>query len=163
MTLPNLSVLRDLKARVEGAEGRDRELDAYLTAALEGGEIVWKQANYTMDQYPTLRRPSRVHLGGFSNDPVPELTASTDAAIGLIHRALPRFDWYVNRDGGHVADVVYFADVWNGAERERRIDIMHNTPTLALLSGLLSALIAKAERSSAIDTMVEIRQELDLP
>lgn len=76
--------LGELAARIEAAEGPDRELDCLITVAVDGGEIVWKQANGTMDMFPARRYASANHVGGFGHAPVPTYTASVDAALMLV-------------------------------------------------------------------------------
>lgn len=76
--------MRDLIARLEAAQGPDRELDGEIAVAVQGGEIVWKQANYTMEMYPSHRYASTNHYGGFANEHVPLFTASIDAALTLV-------------------------------------------------------------------------------
>jgi hypothetical protein len=73
-----------LAERVECASGPDRELDAEIAAACYGGEIVWKTANHTMEQYPARRHASTMHVGGFCNAYVPTYTSSIDAAASLV-------------------------------------------------------------------------------
>jgi hypothetical protein len=79
-----MSTLLELADRCEKATGPDRELDCEIVVAVGGGEIVWKQANYTMEAYPAHRVPSANHLGGFANEPVPAFSASLDAAMQLV-------------------------------------------------------------------------------
>lgn len=75
--------MKDLIERIEKAEAGSRELDAEIAVALYGGEIIWKQANYTMEVYPARRAPSPNHVGGFANNPVEYFTTSVDAALTL--------------------------------------------------------------------------------
>lgn len=78
-----------LAERCENATGPDRDIDCEIIVASFGGEIVWKTANYTMEQYPAHRIASRSYIGGFANEHVPALTASLDAITALIERELP--------------------------------------------------------------------------
>ena len=66
------------------ATGPDRELEAEIAVAVDGGEIVWLMANYTMEQYPARKYASANHVGGFGKAPVPAYTGSLDAAMALV-------------------------------------------------------------------------------
>ena len=68
---------------LETATGPSRELDAEIAVVINGGEIVWKQTRYTMEQYPARRYASAQHVGGYGFDHVPEYTASLGAALTL--------------------------------------------------------------------------------
>lgn len=81
--------LQTLLSRVEKATGPDRELDALIDITLFGGEMIWKQANYTMEMYPVSRRASANHVGGLAIEHVPLVTASVDAALAFAERVLP--------------------------------------------------------------------------
>ena len=74
----------ELIAALEKATGPDRELDCEIALAVDGGEIVWKMANYTMESHPARRYASSDHVGGYGNAPVPQYTASIDAALTLV-------------------------------------------------------------------------------
>ena len=135
-------VLRGLLERVKAVEGYDRELDADLCAALEGGEIVWKTANFTMDQHPAIRRPSRMHVGGFANEPVPLVTMSLDAAVGLARRVLKPRNIVVNLAGQPRASIVMAPGVDFCFHAEGELEA-----PVALCVALLTALIAQQETS----------------
>lgn len=84
-----MSNLQNLLDRVEECADPDKEVDAEICVAFFGGEIVWKQANYTMEPYAVHKTASTAHLSGFAHEPVRPYTASIDAAISLFHRMLP--------------------------------------------------------------------------
>jgi hypothetical protein len=134
---PDKSALTDLIARVEKASGPDRELDADIDVALFGGETVWKQANYIMEQYPVSRRPSRGHVGGFANEAIPLYTQSLDAVEALVERELPNHDWQVFRTVG----AGWYAIIDKGhAEQHGRSEA---NAAIALLLALLKAMEAR--------------------
>ena len=76
--------LREVIERLELATGPDRELDAEIAVSVEPGEIVWLQANYTMEQYPAIKRARSHYIGGFAKEGVPSYTSSIDAALTLV-------------------------------------------------------------------------------
>lgn len=81
------NALQALLVRVEACDDAfDRALDAEIQVAIDGGEIVWKQQNYTMEQYAAIRRPSKMHVGGFAIEPSYPVTSSVDAACGMLAR-----------------------------------------------------------------------------
>lgn len=80
----------DLISRLSEATEGDRELDCEIAVAVLGGEIEWKQANYTMDLYPVRRYDSTMHVGGKGSEPVERYTESVDAALSL----LPEGKWW---------------------------------------------------------------------
>jgi hypothetical protein len=128
--------LQSLLERVKAAgEYRDRELDADIAEAL-GFKIEWKQQNYTMDMYPVITWPP-------GREPCPEFSRSIDAAVALVERVLPGMD-------GAIA--------WSRDMRTCEFARPHpldnivaeaKTLPLAILAALLTALIAKQERTAA--------------
>jgi len=79
-----MGLLEELAVRCEAAMEPDRDLETEIAVAVHGGEIVWKQANYTMEMYPARKYASADHAGGFGNAPVDTCTTSLDAAMSLI-------------------------------------------------------------------------------
>lgn len=79
--------LDELIRALNAAKEPDRELDAEIAVCIFGGEIVWKQSNYTMELYPVRRFASKAHVSGWAHEPVPLYTASVDAALGLISKS----------------------------------------------------------------------------
>jgi len=143
----NLSTLKSLQSRIREATDPDRELDGDILVAIKGGEIVWKTANYTMEQYPAHRYASKHHLGGFANEHVPHLTGSLDACRALAYSTLSIF-WVRTDD-------------W--ADRQSTVSILcnptPNTPIsgtgatlcLAYLDAICAALIAEEEAKEKAD------------
>jgi hypothetical protein len=78
------TTLLALAERCEQAAGPDRELDAEIAVGLFGGEIIWKTANYTMDQYPVRRFQNSDYIGGYQNSGILAYTESLDAAVTLV-------------------------------------------------------------------------------
>ena len=76
--------LSGLVERLEKSSGPDRELDCEIASFIHGGEVVWKQANYTMETYPARKYRSEDHIGGFGFAPVESFTSSIDAAMALL-------------------------------------------------------------------------------
>ncbi len=135
-----LANLRDLLARVLACEGYDRELDADVVVALEGGEIGWRQANYTMEQHAYVKRPSRMHVGGFAREPVPAVTFSVDAALGLATRTLSPQNIVVNLTGQPRCTVVMFPGVNGCHSAEGQLEA-----PVAIVAATLKAHIARHE------------------
>lgn len=163
-----MSDLTDLKRRVEEATGPDRELDAAIMFDLfakpvgskpDGGPsgYLWPEDNPSWNfglRFPGKDRAwfARTRVRGDDEETllierdgalvlmnslrVPRLTASIDATVALIERVLPGWTWRV--DGGHGSRPG--ADLW--LRPNEYYDGTGATPALALLSALLSALLA---------------------
>lgn len=82
--MTNRATLEAMLARVLEGSGPDRELDGEIAVALFGGEIIWKTARYTMEQYPARRVQNSAYVGGYQNAGVLAYTASLDAALTLV-------------------------------------------------------------------------------
>jgi hypothetical protein len=120
-----------LASKVEALDGPDREVDAEIAVSIHGGEIVWLQANYTMENYPARKYASADHVGGYGKAPVDPVTASLDAAMSLVPE---KWDFAVaSEEGKGVA----------GAIRRKphaHADAEAATPALALTAAALRAL-----------------------
>lgn len=128
--IPSASALADLKVRVDAATGPDRELDIQIVGTIREG------APLSEDRLGGLR------TGFEPYDAVwPHVTSSLDAALALVERVLPGWGWHCSspRRGlafeGVLIDFAPIHTVRTGYGA---------TAPLALLSALLSALIAKA-------------------
>lgn len=132
----------DLVDRLRAATGPDRELDAEIAKALEGVEIQWRQANYTMDLHPVQRYPSTNHIGGYGIGPVPYYTASVDAALSLVERCLPGQQWMLDKQPENFECVL-----WDGVTMKAKANEAAPTLPLAILTALLTAM--QAERDAA--------------
>jgi hypothetical protein len=123
--------LGDLIARVEGATGADRALDAFIKTILDGGKPVpWEACLYWRDNWlePEL---------------VPPLTASIDAALALCERVAG--EWTKIDLLSHRRRTSWSAELSRIGESDDEILIEGRrlpTPALALLSALLRALQA---------------------
>lgn len=151
--------LAELLARVEAAEGPDRELDVLLHAQLSEDRKVRWQGNTLLGR---SRKPphdecilgsidpgrvNRNFSAGHSKPEYPRLTASLDAVLALVERALgPEWDIHAFSDSGcyfarvetmgaRGAIVVHRGLGGGGCERERWC--------LSIISAALRALIAK--------------------
>lgn len=119
--MSNLNTLRALEARLAAATGADRELSTDINRAL-------------------LVQSSARHRG-------PHVTASIDAAVELIERALPGWGWSVrcfmaagSRSG------IYEAVVWH-REPAEGFTATDSSAALALCRAIIRALIiAEIER-----------------
>lgn len=136
----NKDELLALAVRVEALEGPDREVDAEIAIAVDGGEIVWLQANGTMDMYPARQYVSAMHVRGFGRAPIPTYTASIDAAMSLIKgsQEYPDHKTFVldcaTQTTVHAQPV---AHVWNEQGKHTG---KGRTPALALTAACLRAI-----------------------
>lgn len=128
--------LTALIERVESGGDLDRELDGDIAVAIYGGEIVWKTANYTMEQHPARRHPSRSHVGGFANAHVPHLTSSLDAALCLVGEKLPGWRWSVEL--GHPCE--YEGSLFASPSARPMRTGKASSPARALLAAALRAI-----------------------
>lgn len=129
------STLSDLLERVRGATGPSRELDADLYRAL-GYEV--RQSG---DGFWTWSQS-----GGSDLRILPKFTASLDAALALVERVLPGWEWSVGSDQGCA-----IATVWTPHAGVDDLDVGGPTPALAILAALLSALLAQASETAHAD------------
>ncbi len=143
-TKADIPALQDLLARVEACDSLDRALDADVVVALEGGEIEWKQANYTMEMHPAIKRASRMHVGGFAREHVPSVTWSVDAALGLARRTLSPLNIVVNLTGQPRCTVVTAPDAGGRHVAEGDLDA-----PVAIVSATIRAHIARLEAAGA--------------
>lgn len=149
------TALADLLARVEAATAPDRELDARLHVALHPhehgmihpgrpdgsrGSSHGPLSGMDWDAWSRLAKHRGSDLGMVANHGLwPDYTASLNAALTLVERALPGWDYRVERDEGvHKAGVWRSGTYFGGYGTESA-----PTPALALLAALLRALIAK--------------------
>lgn len=122
--------LADLAARVQAATGPDSALD----------HAIMRACGYRHSWTPTMPGRSRLEWVAEDRPAVgwekAHVTASLDAALGLVERVLP--DWHVLVQGVNAA---WFASI-NPTAGGSRGEFSRNAPTpaLALLSALLSAL-----------------------
>jgi hypothetical protein len=130
------AMLTDLLARIERAEGPDREIDDAIREVVLGWR--WIQDNYGIAYWllPSGERSARIELAHY--------TARLDAAIALVEAKLPGWEWQC---GGSVRGFIAF--LWPLGEGQysssRMIYMRGASPALALLSALLRALIAKGD------------------
>ena len=133
-----MTEMGSLIERARSATGPDRELDADIYLGLLGGEVQWRQANYTMEMYPVARRPSANHVGGYEHEQVPLYTASIDAVLALVERCLP--GWWVHGLGKSPLHGLWWCTLYS-LDAKKAVEVEEfDTPPLAILSALLQAL-----------------------
>jgi hypothetical protein len=151
-----MTTLQDLLARVEAAEGPDREIDAAIYNAMvdDGGRKAFRVTDWTRGRAPMLGRYHDGWLTGKSDsdiyaDDLVRFTASIDAALALVERALP--DSYVELSGPrkylHIPTPVpnrWCASIVEPGYRGG----WGATPPLAILAALLKAKIAQEAPAS---------------
>jgi hypothetical protein len=118
--------LGDLLERVEKATGPDRELDFALALAFTPGGYRWPDERGGAIMWPDGR-------GSFGVAEPDCLTASLDAAMALVERVLPGWDWIIGHTNGGLT--VH-------AQLGPNEMAFGDTAPLALLAALLKALIA---------------------
>lgn len=146
----------ELLDALRAATEPSRELDAEIEICIGGGEVVWKIANYTMEQYPAIRRPSKHHVGGFANEHCPLLTASLDAANAFRERMLPGWElalagpWRYAEGHERAGQEAWYAEVCDcfedsglGYTQVNNLEHRGATPAIALCAAVIAALIAQ--------------------
>lgn len=134
-SLEDVKGLQDLLARVTQANGADRDLDTDLCAVLFGAT-----PEATADMHRHLSR-GLVPLGGYPEPFHSErrnFTASLDATLALVERVLPGWDWIIQHTNGGLTIHAQLGPKREGA------DAFADTPALALIAAMLSALIAQS-------------------
>lgn len=93
-----MSKYADIIDRLGNAQGRDRELDAAIAVAVDGFHEfppAWEGGPLN---YAYYEADGTMMLPGNGGDQlVPKYTASIDAALALVERLLPGFDWILGR------------------------------------------------------------------
>lgn len=154
MTTPHQhnTALEVLLARVEKAEGADRELDALLWCMEENVTFSHLVGHgETIIYFEPPRAGSRRCPGW------PGYTASLDAALSLCERVLP--GWIV-ASIGQQDDRSWWVELWKGALTSYSLvadsdsRIRFKTPALALIAALLKSLIAQGKADTTEPTGV---------
>jgi hypothetical protein len=130
------TVLTDLLARVEGARGPDRELDRDLAEALYPELLTRERRVIQNDEFAWL-------LPAYGITRCERYTASLDAALALVSRALPE---------ANCLGVELVVDKWDGYVSRNNVQSGHwlceangkKTAPVAILAALLKALIARS-------------------
>lgn len=133
--------MRDLIAKLEALDGPSREVDAEIATAVDG------YVTQPNKGWPEKIDYGRAHPDGYVIWPghgfdqlVPKYTASLDAAVALVERVLPGWDWAVSNLGEDGCE----GNVWkHGWHDDTVIRGFHNHPTIALLIAALKALEAR--------------------
>lgn len=160
--MPDIAQLQGLLARVREAKGEDRELDGRIMFGLfakpcSDHGYIWPEDDPSWSFALRFEVSSKEARKGIRRETiewqqedrswilmnslrVPKLTASIDAAVGLVERMIPpECDWVVDRWGN--ASLGYVHHVNSGD------DLASKKPAMALLAALLAALIAIEERA----------------
>lgn len=139
--------LTALLARVEAAEGPDRELDLALSIALEFPA----HRPMTMDdRWAATGIEGKHTLDGNGWFNAPFFTASLDAALALVARTLGAIMWSIGNTGDDGGDAAFEADLYaKSGQPDWEVHTYGPSPPLALIAALLRALIAEAETQDA--------------
>lgn len=141
MTPERKAALLDLLARVEKAEGPDREIDADVVMALErpdnGAFWAWRGMQPKGVQDRALVDVQREYALRRS----PACSASIDAALALVERVLPEWKWSLSQRDASEDRSDDFYTAWMMRRRGPvYVEADHSTASLAALAALLKAL-----------------------
>ena len=134
------SNLTDLLARLEAAEGADRELGFQVICAALGGEYLGLCNSETLSLGYKMRLPNRVVCSSLVAGDEADVTASLDASLGLVERVLPGWKWGLDTFGSGESQLP-FAMLWLSDERHEWARAP--TPALAMLCAMVKALVAQ--------------------
>lgn len=107
--------MRDLIAKLEKLKGPDREVDGLLAAHFHVKQITGTWPDWCID---------------------PPVTASLDAAIALVERVLPGWDWGVMSAGEDGSEGKLWQHGWHD---DTVVHAFHALPAIALIIALLKA------------------------
>lgn len=119
-----------LISMLEKAEAGGRELDAHLFAYVNGGRIHWisETSGELVWEKPIdgfwIRRPSHLKK-------MPRYSQSLDAAVALVARLLPGWNWWLGRIGRAAVD---------RKNPHSRFEAINPIPAIALCLAALKAL-----------------------
>lgn len=143
--------LADLIARVEGASGRDRDIDADLWWLFghQTALVCFNNASMGLPRQLPATLPIPAGLGRAAVRSFAEpFTASLDAALALVERVLPEWEFSLStarhRKGWSVT-------TWQADDKYSGRLFDHKTAPLAILSALLKAVQAQSPRHNARD------------
>jgi len=148
--------LAGLIERLEGATGKDPELDADLRWALDRQRAERAYWNGALGMPRAL--PEHAKLAGLGRISVisafPSLTASLDAALAFVERVLPGSYWRVARHEPQLARLPGSGPFWAsvGAPGEQE-GAWGNTAPLAILIASLKALQEREGEGRATDML----------
>jgi hypothetical protein len=155
MTHPTKSQLEDLLARVEKADGPDRELDAMICATLRYADNTdvpmgdWRSLNFPVWRADRLWVQAVCDNGDTGASWISEpLTASLDAAIAFCEAVLP--GWLISLDDeadGTRGAVILPPNGVDVVDRRAGCAILATRP-LALIAAILKALIQQTEEQN---------------
>ena len=125
--------------RLRSAETGSRELDFHVYAESNNSELIghWRMTRReNPSDWLDLDEPS------WPNSGVPPYTASIDAALALVDKMLPGWDWEV----GRYHRLTFQAVLWERGYRDKTQILGHGaSPALAIVTALFTAIEAKEE------------------
>ena len=136
--------LQSLLARVEAASGPDRLLDAEIEVAarwIDAARAGLAPEHRARWRVLTGLRVGAVESQGTSYNAKP-FTASVDAALALVERVLPGWQW----DVGYLPnqpEIGFLAEIWPPGDPVNDVSGAGKTAPLAILAALLKAKIAQ--------------------
>lgn len=134
--------IQDLITAVEGAEAGSRELDSRVYAAVEG--LAVKRMVMGGPRWAPGLVGMRTDKGDIGFHSIPLLTTSLDAAVALIKRKLPGWQWSAGNDW---PDGRSWARVFSDRQDLDATNQCGNSAPLALCAALLRALQSPAQEN----------------
>lgn len=138
------SRLLELQSRVRTATGESPEIEGDIALLLEG----WTYEKMKGDRQPYWRKPGALEFYMRSPGGPPPYTSSIDAALGLVARVLPGWNYQIMQQRGDHTPFFLARIATVTDDDVTGFDAVndHGAP-LAILDALLSALIAQSEAS----------------
>jgi len=141
--------LTALLERVKAAVGPDREIDVRLVVLVRDRRELREDVHPEFGPQIISRNPKPPHDENWADHPtnsVPPYTASIDSALALVERVLPMTLWATgSMEDGPFCQLVVPTEGGSYAGGDHRA--YAETPALAILAALLTALIAQEKAS----------------
>jgi hypothetical protein len=134
-----MTSLTELLARVEGATGADRELDADIMIALDPERLNWAEYQASLPcgaPSDTIAKERRWRAFQY--------TASIDAALALCERVLPGCTWELSL-GRDEDGLYYIANIQSDDYQSYGNGCLRSTSSLTTVAALLKALISQEQ------------------
>lgn len=139
-----MTTYTDIRARLEAATGPDRELNEEIafairwrpTSGLPATSFAEHEAKHGYETAWTAHAPFRLSW------PIPDYTASIDAAIALVEEKLPGWSWRLMNVSHGTPTGMPKCSLKHPISSGRDVPGFARTPALAILTALFAALEA---------------------